>query len=83
MIQEAKWHEIMEHNTLVQYGFKAGSLCLVPDPEEERNKKFHKGNAIFDESSQKKNKNKAVAVIPIVHLLKRKEKLRAVIILLL
>jgi hypothetical protein len=56
LIQEAKRHEIMEHNTLVRYGFQKGKILPVPDPEEEHNKKFLKGKAIFDETSARKNK---------------------------
>jgi hypothetical protein len=56
LIQEAKQHQIMEHNTLVRHGFKAGDILVVPDPEEEQVKNFSKGKAIFNEPSHKRKK---------------------------
>jgi hypothetical protein len=50
LIQEAKHHIVMEHNTLIRYGFKSGNIMLVPDPEEEHGKKIYTGRAIFKDA---------------------------------
>ncbi|KAG6815096.1 hypothetical protein H0H93_010990, partial [Arthromyces matolae] len=36
LVIETRRHEVMEHNTLVRFGFKQGSLHEVPDPEGEK-----------------------------------------------
>jgi hypothetical protein len=43
LVQGEKHHEIMEHNTLVKYGFLQADILSVPDPEGETAEKFPQG----------------------------------------
>jgi hypothetical protein len=43
LVQEEKRHEIMEHNTLVKYGFIQADILSVPDPEGETAENFPQG----------------------------------------
>ena len=43
LVQEERWHEIMEHNTPVKYGFLQTDIFSVPDPEGETAENFLHG----------------------------------------
>ena len=43
LVQEERCHGIMEHNTLVKYGFLQDNILSVPDPEGETAENFPQG----------------------------------------
>lgn len=52
LICENRRHEVMEHNTLVRFNFKAGDLQQVPDPEEEKGKPLKIGKVKYCDSGE-------------------------------
>jgi len=60
LVKEAYRHDIMEHNTLIRYGFKKGSLLFVPDPDEESNKNYHRGKVLFQDVLLSKTSNRSI-----------------------
>jgi PIF1-like helicase len=57
LIQETKQHEVLQHNTLIRHGFKTGGLLVVPDPEEEQNRKIIREKVIFNETDKNQGSN--------------------------
>jgi PIF1-like helicase len=61
LIQEEKRHEIMEHNTLVKFGFLQANILPVPDPEGESAENFPQGKPLYsiDEDDENPTPKKA------------------------
>ena len=55
LIQEEKRYEIMEHNTLVKYGFLQANILPVPDPEGESAENFPQGKPLYSIDEDDKN----------------------------